>query len=343
MVMISGIVKTSIVLVFASLFLVGSVTAGINTILSGNAVFLGEEGLDISDALGGDTRIGWWAPGASITDRSPTKTIYVTNPMQFSISPAEFGSYTGSWYRIDPSGNANGTAFLVQDPYLDLKIKDTTIGIDVTNKWVPTGDEIQFIISTNVAQIASQRSSPALVTIKVQTPEGSEYSSLVNAAGVPVSIVDIPVPTNPYIPEAIWDTGNRALYPPGTYTIWAECNVNGMNDNYDVTGKTTSIKASLLNQEQNPLISANVPTTNPTIQMTFTPSLIPTTATPPIQTSQDTQQTTTATTTITAVPVTTTAPLPSPPVPAQTKAAGFEATLAGAAIIMGLIIALKKE
>ena len=29
--------------------------------------------------------------------------------------------------------------------------------------------------------------------------------------------------------------GNPDVYPPGTYTIWAESNVNQMNDNYDVT------------------------------------------------------------------------------------------------------------
>jgi hypothetical protein len=343
MIMIRGIVKTSILLVFASLFLVGSVTAGINTILSGNTVFIGEEGLDISGALGGDTQIGWWAPGASVSGSSPDSVIFVTNPKQFSLSPTEFGSHTGSWFHLDASGKANGTAFLVQDPYLDLTIEDTTIMVDVTNKWVPTGDEIGFSINTNLAQMASQRSSPALITIKVQAPGGGEFSSLVNAGGIPVPIVEIPVSTTPYNTNSIWDTGNRALYTTGTYAIWAECNVNRMNDNYNVMGKTISSKISLLNQDQNPLISASVPTTNPTIQMTITPSSKPTTAIPSIQTTQKTQQLTTVTTIMTTIPVPSATTPPSVPVPSQTKAAGFEATLAGAAIIMGLVLSLKKE
>ena len=343
MIMMKNLLKTSIFLVFASLFLVGSVTAGINTILTGNTVFIGEEGLDISSALGGDTQIGWWASGASISGSSPGYTISVSNPHQFSISPSEFGSHTGSWYHLNPSGNANGSAFIVADPYLELRIEDTTVSVDVTDKWVPTGDQIGFSIETNLAQIESQRSSPALITIKVQPPGGGEYSSLVNATGIPVPIVEIPVSVSLYNTGSIWDTGRRSTYPTGTYSIWAECNVNRMKDNYDVTGKTTSRKTSLLNQDQNPLITANVPTTNPTIQMTITPTTKSTTAAPSTQTTKKTQPSTTATTIMKTIPVPTTATPPSKPSSSQTKTAGFEATLAGAAIITGLVLSLKKE
>jgi hypothetical protein len=343
MIMMKQIVKTSILLVFALFFLVGSVTAGINTILTGNTVFIGEDGMDISGALGGDTQIGWWASGASITDSSASSTIFVSNPKQFSISPAEFGSHTGSWYHLDPSGKANGSAFIVADPYLELRIEDTTVNVDVTDKWVPTGDQIGFGIETNLAQIASQRSSPALITIKVQPPGGGEYSSLVNAAGIPIPIVEIPVSTSPYNTNSIWDTGNRALYAPGTYSIWAQCNVNRMNDNYNVPGKTISGKISILNQDQNPLISATVLTTYPTIQMTITPTTKQTTVIPSTQITQKNQQMTTATTLMTTIPVPSTTPPPSTPAPFQTKTGGFEATLAGAAIIMGLVLTMKKE
>ncbi len=343
MIMISGIVKICIIVVIGSLCLIGPVTASasISTIMPGNTVFIGEQGLDITAVMDGDTQIGWWASGASITGSSPDHTISVSNPTSFFISKNEFGPYTGSWYHLDPSEKANGIAFIVADPYLDIRIEDTTVSVDVTNKWVPTGDEIRFSIETNLAQMASQRSSSALITIKVQPPEGGEYSSLVNAEGTPVSIVDIPVSTNPFNTDSIWDTGNRALYVPGTYTIWAECNVNLMNDNYDVTGKTTSRKISLLNQDQNPLIHEYVPSTNPTIQMTIQPT---TQITPvlPTQTTFKTQELTTVTT-MTTIPVPTTATLPSMPAPFQTKAAGFEATVAGAAIIMGLVLSLKKE
>jgi carbohydrate-binding DOMON domain-containing protein len=120
--------------------------------------------------------------------------------------------------------------------------------------------------------------------------------------------------------------GNPAIYAPGTYTLWAESNVNRMNDNYDVTGKTISKKITLLNQGVNPLITKATTTST---QTTRTPTQVTTQAT-------------------TQIVVSTTVPTPSPtepptPAPSQTKAAGFEATLAGAAIIMGLVLSLKKE
>ena len=94
------------------------------------------------------------------------------------------------------------------------------------------------------------------------------------------------VTTSPfyYLTTPIWDTGN-SLYPVGSYTIWAECDANSMKDNYDVTGKTISEQTSLLDQDQNPLISVNVPTTSPTTQIattspTQTPIIVTTAITP---------------------------------------------------------------
>ena len=58
--------------------------------------------------------------------------------------------------------------------------------------------------------------------------------------------------------------GSADLYPPGTYTIWAVCNVNSMNDNYNQAGKTISQQVSLLDQDNNPLIGNKGYVTNPT-------------------------------------------------------------------------------
>ena len=328
MTMISGIVRICILVVIVLLCLTGPVIAAapISTIMQGNAVFVGEEGLDISAAMGPVTQIGWWASAADISRSSPTNTIDLKNRMtNFMVSPSEFDGYLGNWYRLNSAGKANGSAFLVVDPQLVLKVEDTTVQVDVELlKWIPTGDDIQFRIDTNLVQMASQRSAPPLITIKVQSPDGAIYSSLLNAGGTPTSIVDIPVNKIPYYTGSIWNMGNPAVYSPGNYTLWAESNVNRMNDNYDVIGKTVSKKITLLNQGVNPLITKTV-----TTQTTKTSTL----ATP-----QATTQTV----------VSTTVPTPSPtkpptPAPSQTKAAGFEAIVAGAAIIIGLVLSLKKE
>jgi hypothetical protein len=329
--MIKNGVKILIFLVCLSLFCAGPASAAINTINPGNAVFIGEQGLDISAAMGPDTQIGWWASAADITRTSPTKTIDLAGRItSFMVSPSEFDGYPGNWYRLNSSGKSDGIAFLVVDPQLVLKVEDTTVQVDVELlQWIPSGDDIQFRIDTNLVQMASQRSSPALITIKVESPEGAVYSSLLNAGGAPTSIVNIPVTAVPFYTGSIWNMGNPAIYPPGNYTLWAESNVNRMKDNYEVTGKTVSKKIRLLNQGQNPLITkaTTVPTTRTT-----------TLATPPA-TTQTVVSTTVPTPSPTEPPIIAATVVPSP----SPKTPGFGATLAISAILCGLAVYLKKE
>jgi hypothetical protein len=334
MIMIKKGTTILIVLVCILLFCVGPVSAAINTIKQGNAVFIGEEGLDISPAMGADTQIGWWASAADITTTSPTKSIDLNGRItSFMVSSSEFDGYFGNWYRLNSAGKADGIAFIVVDPHIDLKVEDTTVQVDVELlKWIPSGDDIQFRIDTNLVQMASQRSAPPLITVKVQSPNGAIYSSLLNAGGTPTSMVNIPVTTLPFYTGSIWNMGNRDRYPSGTYTIWAECDVNNMNDNYDVTGKTVSRKIMLLNQGVNPLITKA--TTVPT-QTTRTPTL----ATPQV-TTQTVVSTTVPAPSPTELPTTVATQAPSP---SQTKAPGIGATLAISAILFGLVMYLKRK
>lgn len=334
--MMNRMVKAGIViLVLASFLVVGPVAAAINTITTGATVFIGEDGLDITGALGGDSRIGWWASGAAPATSSPDYSIPISNPASFYISPEEFKSHTGVWYRLDSLGHENGQAFTVVDPRLVLKVEDATVDVDVTDKWVPTGDSIRFRIETNLISI-SQRpgvtSTP--ITIKVQSPDGAVYTSLVNSAGMSTSTVDIPVTSSPYFTSPIWDTGRINTYPTGTYTVWAECNVNFMNDRYGEVGKTTTRSIGLLDQDLNPLYHTRTPTETPTTVVTTFPTTRPTTV------SQTTQVTATPTTT--APPTTITTQIPTP-APTQTKTPGFEGILASAAIIAGMVLYLRKE
>ncbi|MDP3565128.1 MAG: DUF3821 domain-containing protein [Methanoregula sp.] len=335
-------------LILGVIFLINPVFAAINTIRPGDTVFIGEQGLDVTLALEGDTQIGWWASAASIADSSPTGLVSVSNPASFSISQSPFGYQTGVWYHLNPSGKANGTAFNVADPQLDIIVEDTTVNVDVTNKWVPTDDELRFRIDSNLVPISGRTGqSFTPITIKVQSPDGALFSALISKSGVTTSIVDYPVTTTPqYVSPTgpIWGTSNRATYPPGTYTIWAECNVNSMKDNYGVVGKTISRKVSVLNQDQNPLIGNKGYVTNPTTLATLVPSIkktsIATTALTTLKTPPPTSAVPTEvpmTTEVTVIPTT------SFPTPAQTKSPGFAASLAVAAMILGLAFFVKKE
>ncbi|MFY9800389.1 MAG: DUF3821 domain-containing protein [Methanoregula sp.] len=325
-----------IILISISLLCVVPAIAAINTISQGNFVFIGEEGLDISAAMGPDTRIGWWASAADITTTSPTNAVDLTGRITgFMVTTSEFSGYTGNWYRLNNEGKSDGIAFNVVEPQLDIKAEDTTVQVDVeTLKWIPTGDDIQFRIDNNLAQMTSQRGSPPLITIRVQGPDGGIYTALYNAGGTPTSIVNIPVTSTRFYTGSIWNMGDSARYSPGTYTIWAECNVNNMNDNYDVTGKTISRKITLLNQGVNPLITKPVTT---------------------LTTGMPTQTTSQATTTVPpATLVTTTVPTPAPteskttaatavPTPTRTKSPGFGTVLAISGILLGIVVYLKKE
>jgi len=62
--MTEKIAEIFLLLVIISLFCAAPASGAINTISQGNAVFIGEEGLDISLAMGSDTQVGWWASAA---------------------------------------------------------------------------------------------------------------------------------------------------------------------------------------------------------------------------------------------------------------------------------------
>ena len=337
--------KLCVLFLFGLLFLIGPVFAAINTIRPGDTVFFGEQGLDVTLAMEGDTQIGWWASAASITGSAPSVLVSISNPTAFSINPTLFGSQTGVWYHLKPSGQVNGTAFNVADPQLGIIVEDTTVNVDVTDKWVPTDDELRFRIDTNLYPISGRTgvvSTP--VTIKVQSPDGAILTSLISKSGVTSSIVDYPITTTPQFTGSIWGTSNRDLYRPGTYTIWAECNVNSMKDNYGAVGKTISKKVSLLNQDQNPLIGGNVPTMNPTQPTSTLTTKVTTISTPIPPTPQNTPvPILTVPTVISATPTTTETAVTLQPSPTKTKSAGFEAVLAGLALMAALVFYTKKE
>jgi len=329
------------------IFTVPAMAGGYTTIQQGNTVFIGEQGLDVSAALGSDSAIGWWASGAAIATSSPSAQVQVTTPSNFYVSPSAFGSNTGSWYRLTAQGKPDGVAFMVADPTLAIRVIDTTVNVDETNNWVSRGDQVAFRIDTNLNQIFSRGSSSSEgVTIRVQSPSGGTYSALVDSSGTARSIENLVVSTPSYETGPIWDTGN-SQYSTGSYTIWAECNVNSLKDNYGIAGKTISQQTRLLDQDQNPLISVNVPTTNPTTQIaTTSPTKKPTAfATTVITTIPVTSHITTipsvaATTVPTSNVSSALTPVEMPP----TESPGFSAVLTLVSVCsLAAVIVLKKQ
>jgi hypothetical protein len=270
----------ALVLIIASCIVVHAMAAGLSSIPAGGTVYLGEEGLDIFVAAGGN-QVAWFPSTAQSGSQNPEKVIDITSTkLSFYVNPSDFASRNGNWYRWPSTDGTIGTAvvaFRVVDPYLALKIEDTTVSVDVTGKWAPRGDELRFRIESNLGGMTGRGVPGAPVTIRVQPPGGGSYSALIDKTGTTNSLEDIQVPASPYTTAPFWYTGN-SVYEPGTYTIWAECNANHMKDNYNQEGKTVSIKSNLLVQEQNPLISAIVQATTTATQVTTRQTTKPTTA-----------------------------------------------------------------
>lgn len=334
-------VRIPIILFLGMVFLCIPVSATIKDIATGGTVFIGEQGLDITAPTGAaPSQVGWWASGAAIATTSPDYTYSVSDPTNFYVSPTEFGSHLGTWYAL-PGKTA---AFNVVDPRIAIRVEDTTVSVDVTDKWVPTDDDIRFRIDSNLVPISQRTGITSVpITIRVQAPDGGIYSSLLNNAGTATSIENIPVATTPYYTDSIWDTGQRATYSPGSYTIWAECNANSMKDNYNEAGKTTSQKVSLLNQDHNPLIKGNYPTatTVPVTAKTITVVKTPVPTTTPTPTKETPAPV--ATTEILQTPTIPESTASATQVPPPTKSPGFAGILTGAAALFALMVSVRKN
>jgi hypothetical protein len=262
------------------LILVVPVAAALNTIPGGGTAFIGEQGLDITQtgAKSGAT-IAWYSGSSNVGSGAPTASVVVDDASSFYIAPSTFSGKTGAWYLFPQKS----LAFYVQDPSLNIRIFDSSSNFEVagTVTWVPKGDSVSFGIDNNLYVMADRGVSGAPVTIHIQAPDGAQYSSVSGN-----SLVDIPVNSASYSTGPIWSTGS---YTSGTYTVWAECNANGMNDNYGAVGKSQSTKKPVLIQSVNPLITSSVSptpsisggTSTTPVPTTVPVTTVPTTTSPP--------------------------------------------------------------
>ncbi|MGA7628453.1 MAG: DUF3821 domain-containing protein [Methanoregula sp.] len=330
-----------------SLLAVPVMAGAYTTVQQGGTVYIGEQGLNVAAAVGTDTSIGWWASGAAIATSSPDYTYPVSSSSNFYVSPSPFEQYTGTWYRINSQGKEDGIAFTVDDPSLSIRVIDSSINLDVTNKWIPRGDQATFEIDSNLNQIFSRGSSSTEgITLYIQAPSGGQYSSLFDSSGGLHSLENLVLSSPSYQLPWSWDTGN-SQYTTGTYLIWAKCDINGMYDNYGIPGKTISQQTTVLDQEQNPLISVNVPSTVSTTNSqavqptTFTPTTVITSTPATTPSIQYTTPSLTVTTTSQSEPTTVAQSIPVETAP--TKASGFGLILAVISVFSMVVIILKKQ
>jgi hypothetical protein len=212
------------------------VSAAITDVPSGGTVFIGEQGLNIAATnVTAGAQIARFAGGGNVQTAAPSDLVTVSDPASFYVSPAQFGAAEGAWYTFP----GRQLAFIVRDPMLQIRVINGRTGREVGAGAV-AGDPLGFRIETNLYAMAQRPGVPgAPITIHIRDPTGAEFTSLENEAGATTSLVNIPVNTSVYETGPVW-AADTPRYRAGTYEVWADCNANGMKDNYNEVGKTTT-------------------------------------------------------------------------------------------------------
>ncbi|WP_225353823.1 DUF3821 domain-containing protein [Methanolacinia petrolearia] len=278
-----------IFVIVSSLAMVSPAAAVLTNIHEGDSVFLGEQGLvlasDVFYSSGGvsDDQLAYYGGGNPATGTPD----YVLTPSKnsFYVDPSVFSSRLGLWYSY-PNGSKNSYASIsVLQPSLDLRLWAYRSGgesFDITNGKIVKGEALDFRIDSNlypIFQRAGVTSGDDGIDVKVRNQVGATLTALINCNGASVSIVNVHPTTQQYfLPSGtltcVWDTGN-SQYNAGSYTVWAECNVNGMKDNLgSIEGETITPTLSSLKSTSTPTPTAttSTKTATPTATKTNTPT-----------------------------------------------------------------------
>ncbi|MBP2134253.1 hypothetical protein J2128_002219 [Methanomicrobium sp. W14] len=327
--------KRKLFIVFFALictaFILYPASAALNQINKGDTVFLGEQGLvlnsDVFYTSGNetDTQLAYYSSGNPATD-SPSYTI-TPDKNSFIVSQADFSGREGIWYSY-PDGAKNGySAINVVYPNIAMKIYSYRPGgesFDITGGKIVSGEMLDFRLDSNLYPIFSRdgaTSSDGGIDIIVEDKDGATFSSLYNCQGTPVSIKGVQPENSAYfLPSGtltcLWDTGN-SLYSSGEYTIWAECDVNGILDNLGrITGATVSSPVGTVQESETldtGITQTQTPTPTPVVtpvsQITQTPKrTLTATKTPTTQVTETTQAKTQSPAETSASPETTQSP-----------------------------------
>ena len=248
-----------------------------NQIAQGGDVFIGEQGLNVSSFLAGNSSIAYFASGTNPGTDVPNYQLTIGDATNFYVAPAIFSGRTGTWYSAWGGGGST-VAFIAVEPTIAVWIWDNNVSKDATGKQVARGDFLNFAIETNTYTVASRPGfDPATdgwVRIRVKTADGATYTALyqdpATSIGLTGQVVDqsywywVETSAGKGWNTAVVDAAGSPLYATGTYIVSAELDpLNGIKDNYrapdgtDYTGKTVAAPNNVTISSASVAIGAN--------------------------------------------------------------------------------------
>ena len=266
----------------------------------GATVFIGEQALDISNALAtanaagtptSITTIGWWASAADIRTTAPTVSFdLIGRANLFTVTQAEFDGYEGQWYLVNAADNnwakaGTGAVFNVKAPKLDVSIRDPNQndGADVSGKSIPQGATLQFQIGTNMYTVLADPSlrntvynnggsgtnSDGYLDLVVKTESGTVLQKLYDINNTQQSLVALNVTTQPYT----WGRANAGR-GPGIDFVWNTAALTPTGEKaYPAGTYVVSVQSKLNNMKDN-YLSGAAAYTGRTISETKTITLV---------------------------------------------------------------------
>ncbi len=285
-------------------------TASLSKITGGAPVFIGERDLDISSGLQGCHVIGWWPNGSSLT-MPPVKNVTVIRTVEdsniafrYTINPADFSGYTGTWYCVDKQPPR--PVFVVLRPELAITFRNFDTGRDISGTGIPPSTNVTYQITTNLYQALQYRYRPDITpldsffTLSLTDPAGKQLQSLYTGSYGKKDTLIIPFDTKPYITTSpfnwsgggIWNLESRnaqgdLIYPPGPYTITVRQNLNGMDSFYTGADRKGTAEASATMTIIQPASTTAPSITAPPVSQQITtlqPPAPATVSTPPAET-----------------------------------------------------------
>ena len=253
--------KASHILLIAALIIgvagIVPVSAELTTVAEGGAVFVGEEGLTFAGSPAGTT-ICWFAPGDNPMTDAPSATYICQGAGNEVISPATFQTRTGNWYLEGTST----VAINVLMPAIDVRVYNSATNNEMTNgKAIKEGTSTTFRLDSNLYEGIISRpyygaGDATGIKVVVVDPDSTTYTALYNdetrntsyLTNLFPTTVQYYLPGNSVAPTTLAPNWYLDLpdYPTGTYTFYAQVNLNNLQNNLGTVAGVTKSEVKTL-------------------------------------------------------------------------------------------------